>query len=291
LLTVGVVSDRLGEIMNQFGPTLLLVLLQLLGGDNTATVRPGDSLTSIGARFGADARVIGEANGLKAPYPIYSGQTLKIENRHIVPDLKDAEIVINVPQRMLFHLGSDGIVHAYPVAAGKASWKTPTGDFTILTMETNPTWEVPVSIQEEMRREGKPVLTRVPPSPGNPLGAFWLGLSLPGIGIHGTNSPASIYSLATHGCIRLHPDDIKTLFTQVSVGTKGRIIDEPLLMVRSGESIFLEVHPDLYRKETITLEGVQERARSGGYLDALDLTAVQDVLKKRDGIARDVTRH
>src|SRR5207244_4257585 len=59
--------------------------------------------------------------------------------------------------------------------------------------------------------QGKPVLTHVPPSPANPLGKYWLGLSIPGVGIHGTNAPSSIYNLQTHGCIRLHPDDIEKL--------------------------------------------------------------------------------
>jgi L,D-transpeptidase ErfK/SrfK len=276
--------------MNSLGPTILLILLQLVGGDSTATVRAGDSLTAIAARSGADTLVIGEANGLKAPFLLHPGQTLKIDNRHIVPDLEGAAIVVNIPQRMLFHVGSDGVVHGYPIAAGKSSWKTPTGDFTVLTREKNPTWDVPLSIQEEMRREGKPVLTQVAPSPENPLGAFWIGLSLPSIGIHGTNAPASIYHLATHGCIRLHPDDIKALFSEVTIGAKGRIIYEPVLMTQSAGSIFLEVHPDTYQKGSLSLEQVQELARSRGYLDALDRTAVQDVLRKHDGIAHDITQ-
>jgi len=82
---------------------------------------------------------------------------------------------------------------------------TPTGSFSILTKEVDPTWDVPVSIRREMKREGKTPLVRVAPGPDNPLGDRWLGLSLPGVGIHGTNAPARIYTIrrtAASACIR-----------------------------------------------------------------------------------------
>ena len=76
-------------------------------------------------------------------------------------------------------------------------------------MQRHKEWIVPESIQEEMRREGKDVLTRVPPGPDNPLGRHWIGLSIGGIGIHGTIAPSSVYHFRSHGCIRLHPDDVE----------------------------------------------------------------------------------
>jgi L,D-transpeptidase ErfK/SrfK len=146
-----------------------------------------------------------------------------------------------------------------------------------------------VSIQEEMRKAGKPVLTHVPPSPENPLGKYWIGLSIPGLGIHGTNTPSSIYRLATHGCIRLHPDDVKQLFPQVEIGTPGAILYQPVLMTRVEESVFLEAHPDVYEKSSDALATVMELARAAGYADLVDWDAARDVLRKREGVARDVT--
>jgi len=115
-------------------------------------------------------------------------------------------------------------------------------------------------------------------------------LSLPSVGIHGTNAPASIYSLSTHGCIRLHPNNIESFFPQVAVGMRGRIIYEPVLVSHTQGSVFLEVHPDPYKKGTDPLSRVMDRARSEGFLDMVDLTLVEEVIRKRDGIARDVTR-
>jgi L,D-transpeptidase ErfK/SrfK len=268
----------------------VLFMGQIIGSESVYTVRAGDSLTTVGARFGVSARVLAEANDVVPTSHLSVGHVLEIDNRHLTPSLDGARIVVNIPQRMLFWVSTENEVQAFPIAAGKRTWKTPIGDFGVATRETDPTWDVPLTIQEEMRREGRPVLTHVPPSPQNPLGKYWLGLTIPGVGIHGTNAPASIYSLVTHGCIRLHPDDIAQLFSQVEIGTRGRIVYEPVLIARVGDRLFLEVHPDAYGTGPEPLGKVLEQARSGGYADMLDLPLVKETIRKRDGIARDVTR-
>jgi L,D-transpeptidase ErfK/SrfK len=271
---------------------LVLTILfagQIVGAESVYTVKAGDSLTTVGARFGVPIHVLAADNGLGSESHLQSDQILKIDNRHIVP-AAEANIVVNIPQRMLFWFVADGPVQAFPVAAGRRSWRTPRGDFSVVLLETDPVWEVPLSIQEEMRKQGKPVLTRVPPSPENPLGKYWIGLSIAGIGIHGTNQPRSIFGLVTHGCIRLHPDDIATLFPQVKVGTEGKIVYEPVLVSRIGNAVYLEVHPDAYGLAPDPLATVVEHARSGGYFERLDLSLVRDAIRRRDGIARNVTR-
>jgi L,D-transpeptidase ErfK/SrfK len=278
--------------MNALFAATALFLMQIVGSESSYTVRAGDSLTSIGARFGVDVRVLTEANNLKPASVLQVGQALNIDNRHIVPKIarEGGELlVVNIPQRMLFFLG-DAQPKGYPIAAGRPSWKTPLGEFNIVLKETDPTWDVPLSIQEEMRRAGKRVVKRVLPSPENPLGKFWIGLSKPGVGIHGTNAPSSIYSHATHGCMRLHPDDISALFSQVNVGDHGRIIYEPVLMSFGPDGVFLEVHPDIYKKGIDPLATVVERAKTEGLFDLLDMTRVLDTIRRRDGIARDVTK-
>jgi hypothetical protein len=51
------------------------------------------------------------------------------------------------------------------------------------------------------------------------LGTRWLGLSLKGFGIHGTNVPSSIGRKASHGCIRMRNRDIEELFELIQVGS------------------------------------------------------------------------
>jgi LysM repeat protein len=95
-----------------------LLLLQLVGGEFTYTVRGGDSLTSIGAYYGVEARVIAETNGLNASARLQPDQILQIDNRHIVPRPQGTDLLVNIPQRMLF-LYEGSSVRGYPIAAGK----------------------------------------------------------------------------------------------------------------------------------------------------------------------------
>jgi L,D-transpeptidase ErfK/SrfK len=263
----------------------------LVGREFLYTVQPGDSLTSIGARFGVAPGVLARANGLQPSSRLKSGQELRVDNRHIVPlGLQDG-ILINLPQCLLFYFVQGTLATSYPVGLGRPDWPTREGAFTILSKEENPVWDVPKSIQKEMRRCGQRVRTQVPPGPDNPLGQYWLGLSLAGYGIHGTIVPSSIYQFGSHGCIRLHPDDIIDLFARVSIGTPGTIIYAPVLLAQvSGDQIYLEVHRDIYKRGVEPLAAVQRLSVLGGVGPQLDWRRVEEVVRSKDGVAREVSR-
>jgi len=80
------------------------------------------------------------------------------------------------------------------------------------------------------------------------------------------------------------------LFPKVNVGMQGRIIYEPVLVAYVENEIFVEVHPDAYRKAGDPLAKILDAARAGGFINALDFSLVNEVIRKRDGIARIVTR-
>jgi L,D-transpeptidase ErfK/SrfK len=254
------------------------------------TVR-GDSLISLASRFGVDPRTIASDNGLRLDEPLRVGTTLAIDNRHVVPAMKPGQsMVVNLPQRMLFAATPGGIV-GYPVAVGRSGWQTPLGEFSIVTKETDPTWDVPASILEEARRAGRSLPSHVPPGPNNPLGAYWLGLSLGSIGIHGTNAPSSIYRAVTHGCIRLRAEDVSALFAQVSVGATGELAYQPLLVAVEGDNVFVEAHRDVYaRGPRDAVEFLSARARELGIFERIDWEAAARVIERREGVARVVTR-
>jgi L,D-transpeptidase ErfK/SrfK len=158
-----------------------------------------------------------------------------------------------------------------------------------VTKETDPTWDVPVSIQHEMERQGRKPLIKVPPGPDNPLGDRWLGLSLPGVGIHGTNSPASIYHHQTHGCVRLHPDDVRVVFDLVDAGAQGEIIYQPVLLAVVDGRVYLESHRDVYRRFPNPLDQLRATSKEFQLTDAIDWILAAGVIKESAGIARDVT--
>ena len=260
---------------------------QLVGGEFSYVIQSGDSLTAISARFGVGVRVLAADNHISSSSSLRIGQVIRIDNRHIVPKIADDGILINIPQRMLFYLRAGRSLRAFPVGLGRHDWPTPTGAFQIVAKKENPIWSVPISIQEEMQREGKSVQTCVPPGPDNPLGKHWLGLSIPGYGIHSTIAPGSIYQFQTHGCIRAHADDIAALFDDVSPGTHGLLVYQRLLIANVGGKVFLEVHPDAYKKDPELRARFEELLKSLPEF-SIDRELATGIIRKQDGIARQI---
>ena len=262
----------------------------ITGGITTHIVAPGETLTSLAASFGVDPSTIISDNRLAAGQPVEPGRTLLIDNRHIVPAaIVPGEIVVNVPQRMLFYREEERIL-AYPVAVGRATWPTPQGAFSVAWKEEDPAWHVPASIRAESARKGQELPLVVPPGPRNPLGRFWIGLSLAGIGVHGTPVPSSIYRTATHGCIRLQGDRIEDLYGRVDIGTSGRIIYEPVLMAVRGNEIYLEVHRDVYRRMSMSAaQQARELAARLALADRIDWAVASSEIERQAGIARRIS--
>jgi L,D-transpeptidase ErfK/SrfK len=261
----------------------------IVGGTATYSVRTGDTLGRIAARFGVTEAALIEANRFVRPYPLVAGQSITIDNRHIALYDPVATITLNLAQRLLVHADGERLT-SYPIAVGRRTWPTPTGAFTVTEKERDPAWDVPVSIQREMAQQGKPVITRMAPSPENPLGARWIRLSFPSVGIHGTNAPGSIYRFTTHGCIRMHPDDVADLFERVSVGTAGVSLYQPVIVAVIDGRIWLEAHPDEYRRAPDAARYVRDLIQRLGLGASVDWTAIDRVLRLRRGRAVDVTR-
>lgn len=261
----------------------------LVGEPFEYIVQRGDSLTSISARFGIEQSVLARINKINRNSLMHQGQRLQIDNRHILPEYLMDGLLINLPQRMLYYFQAGKLMAHYPVGLGLRDWPTPMGNFSVLNIQENKTWNVPRSIQEEMLREGKPVRTQVPPGPENPLGRYWIGLSLPAIGIHGTIAPASVYHFQSHGCIRLHPDDIASLVQQVHKNMHGKIIYVSVLLVHLKDGrIFLEVDRDIYKKNIEPIFMVESSARAQGLVDMIDWGKVKKVIQLKEGVAREV---
>ena len=98
----------------------------------------------------------------------------------------------------------------FRVATGSPRYPTPLGRFRVIAMWKNPWWYPPDS---DWAQGQEPI----PPGPGNPLGTRWMGISSPGVGIHGTPDPASLGYSVSHGCIRMAIPEAEWLFTQLRV--------------------------------------------------------------------------
>lgn len=106
-------------------------------------------------------------------------------------------ILINTTARTLTLYKNRKIYRTYLATVGKPSTPTPKGNFRIINKAFKP---------------------------GGPFGARWLGLSISGYGIHGTNNPSSIGKAVSNGCIRVNNTNIIELYNLVPVGTPVKII-------------------------------------------------------------------
>jgi L,D-transpeptidase ErfK/SrfK len=198
-------------------------------------------------------------------------------------------MVLNVAQRMLYFTDPGG-TRAYPIGVGTRDWPTPLGSFTVVDKEENPAWDVPSSIQEEMRRQGKPVIVRMAPGPKNPLGAHFIRLSFWNLGIHGTIEPSSVYRYSSHGCVRMQPDDIAALYPRVDAGMPGVSVYEPVLLTVAHGRVFIEVHPDVYRRAPAPLARVKGLVAGQQLDERVDWALLTEAIRHQAGIAVDVTR-
>ena len=130
----------------------------------------------------------------------------------------NAVIVINRSVNRLYLYRRAKPWRTFAVSTGQSVYPTPTGTFHIVVKWKNPWWYPPT--QDSWAKGLKPV----PPGPDNPLGTRWMGLSVPGVGIHGTDAPASIGYSVSHGCIRMQVPDAEWLFDHVDIGTTVRIV-------------------------------------------------------------------
>jgi len=126
-------------------------------------------------------------------------------------------IVIRRASNQLFLYRYDHLRKTFRVATGQSLYPTPLGRFDIQVKWRNPWWYPPNS---RWAQGQKPI----PPGPNNPLGTRWMGLSSPGVGIHGTPNPASIGYSLSHGCIRMYIPDAEWLFNVVDIGTTVFIV-------------------------------------------------------------------
>lgn len=111
------------------------------------------------------------------------------------------------------------IIAAFPcsIAANKAK-RPEAGELKVVTTVARPNYTYSDG-------KAKPTKYIYFPGPNCPVGVAWIGLDLPGYGIHGTPNPATIGSAESHGCFRLANWNAARLYSMVKIGCRV-IIEE-----------------------------------------------------------------
>jgi lipoprotein-anchoring transpeptidase ErfK/SrfK len=133
-------------------------------------------------------------------------EPFKIEELQPVPALPETPefltrvIKIDTREKLLGVHEGDKLIASVPITPGSGHLATPPGTWRIVGITQMPTFRWDKSVLEYGVRSD--TAYELPIGPNNPVGVMWIGLSKPGIGIHGTNSPQTIGRSASHGCMR-----------------------------------------------------------------------------------------
>jgi lipoprotein-anchoring transpeptidase ErfK/SrfK len=121
------------------------------------------------------------------------------------PDDRPLELTANLTTRTLTVRREGETVQEYNIAVGQDRYPTPTGLFNIQKVVWNPAWIPP----DRAWAKGKSA--KGPGHPGNPMRMVKIFFREPDYYIHGTDQVESLGDAASHGCLRMDPDEAAEL--------------------------------------------------------------------------------
>lgn len=124
------------------------------------------------------------------------------------PLVAEAPLVLkaNLSSRMLVAQRADSTLKTFAVAIGQDGYPTPIGSFSIRKIVWNPSWKPPPGSDWAKGKTAKG-----PGDPGNPMKVVKIFFQEPDYYIHGTDAVESLGSAASHGCLRMHPEEVADL--------------------------------------------------------------------------------
>lgn len=213
-----------------------------------AVAAPEDTLLDIGRRFNVGYEELKLANPGVDPWIPGDGTLVVIPSRYVLPNAPRTGIVLNLAEMRLYYFPDPmdaprRRVITHPVSIGQVGWSTPLGTTKIIAKVENPAWYPPASIRAEAEANGEPLPLMVPAGPDNPLGTHALAFEKKGYLIHGTNKPFGLGMRVSHGCVRMYPEDIVSLFAEVPVDTPVHVVNQPVKTGWRDGVLYVEAHP------------------------------------------------
>ncbi len=236
----------------------------VVGELQVVQINEGDTFPDLAREYGLGYDELIAANPGIDPWLPAAGTPVLLPTQYVLPAAPRRGLVLNIAAKRLFYFpevtdDEPQPVLTYPIGIGRVGWETPLGTSKVISMATDPHWYPPASVRQEHAELGDPLPGIVPPGPDNPLGRHVLKLDLPGYLIHGTNQPYGVGMRVSHGCVRLYPENIETLYSMVSLGEPVTIVSQPYLLGVRGGRLYFEGHAPLE----------DESVDTGQHLDAL----------------------
>ncbi len=230
------------------------VLEEFSTGESTTRIEHDETLLDVAYRYTLGQNEIVRLNPKVDRWLVKKGQVVRLPNRRILPDTPHSGLTLNIAEFRMYYYppGQPGEVMSFAHGIGRQDWKTPMGKTSVVRKIKDPAWHPPESIRKEHAENGDPLPEVVPPGPHNPLGTRALYLNLPGeYRIHGTDIDKvfGIGMQITHGCVRMYPEDVETLYDVVPVGTPVYMVKQPIKVGWLNNLLYVEAHPDLEGEE------------------------------------------
>jgi L,D-transpeptidase ErfK/SrfK len=213
---------------------------KLVGAPDYYVTRAEDTLLDVARDNDLGYSALMTVNAGMDPWRPGDGRAITLPKLFLLPDGPRQGIVIDLAAQRLYYFHDDGqTVETFPIGTGDQAGMTPTGATRVTAKTPHPAWYPPKSI-----RDVRPELpAMVPAGPDNPLGDYALRLGWPSYLIHGTNKPYGVGRNVSHGCIRLYPEDIETLFREVKIGTPVRVADQEMRLEWANGELYLALAP------------------------------------------------
>lgn len=222
----------------------------VIGEPQMVFTRASDTFSYLAREYGLGYDELVAANPGVDPWLPGEDTPVVLPTQYVLPDAPRTGIVLNIASKRLFYFPEPeaeepAVVLTYPIGIGRVGWETPLGEASVISKARDPKWYPPASVRKEHAELGDPLPAIVPAGPDNPLGRFVLKLDMPGYLIHGTNQPYGVGMRVSHGCVRLYPENIETLYPLVALGAAVSIVNQPYLLGHlDGEPVF-EAHVPL----------------------------------------------
>jgi lipoprotein-anchoring transpeptidase ErfK/SrfK len=227
----------------------------------------------------------------------------RIEKTELQPGKGDIRITINIPafQLTLWQDGKE--VRTHEIGIGRKEFPLPSGLRHAKQIILNPEW-IPPDSEWVYEHDVEPGERVEADDPRNPLGKIKIPIGGGGILIHQAFKESDIGHLISHGCARVRLDELYGLIDQIiearSLPTsrqqieqarksKDRVViklDTPLVVdlnydtqVVEGGTLYL--YPDVYNKQTNTIENLRAELKEAGVEDSrLDDRTLQQLLDR-----------
>jgi len=222
----------------------------VVGRLQVTVARHEDTFADIARRFNVGYTELVRANPKVDPWLPGEGTPIVLPTEFILPDAPREGLVLNLAAMRLYFYPKPSKtgpaeVITHPIGIGKVGWATPEGSTKVVSHVKDPLWTPPVSVREEHAKDGDILPAKVPAGPDNPLGRHMMRLGWPSYLIHGTNKPPGVGMRASHGCIRLYPEDIAILFDALPDGTKVTVVNQPYLLGWHGNRLLVQTYEPL----------------------------------------------